>query len=363
MVEKIFIIGATGKVGKELVSQILAKDTNGMKHKNPTTIVGLASGSSFIYDREGLSAKSALSFASRSTNGERYSKLFEIADLLEKSNDVVRIVDVTPSENITDFHLRVIRKSKNTIVTANKNPLVLSDYKTFEALTSKTQRYNFRCSVMAGAEAVDKIRDLRDLEDLPVSIEGCFSGTLGFVLSELEAGRRFSEAVREAVRRGYTEPHPGADLDGSDVAKKILILARTAGYAFDLNDVELSPFIPKEYLNENDINSFIERLAGLDSQFKSETETARREGKRLRYIARFTKTGNRPQISTALEAVDAESPIGRLTGILNKIVVRTKTYGDYFYSVEAPGAGVEITAQNVRRDLLVQIQDREIASQ
>ncbi len=363
MLQDVFIMGATGRVGRTLVSQIFDKgDTNPFLHENPTRIVGLSSRSPFfLFNKNGITQKNALEYLKgKSGYCPSYPKRWlevvcEDYDLNDKSKKLT-FIDVTNAEEMLDFHLNVIEATPYGIVTANKNPLSLCDFSRFHRLTRETNRYGYRCSVMAGAEAVNKIRDLKDLGDLITEISGCFSGTLGYITSELEKNLRFSEIVKKAKDIGYTETNPADDLSGKDVAKKLLILSRTAGY--DIKVIKVGPLIPKSYLSENNINSFFEGLEKLDEKFRVKVHDARDRGNVLRYVASFKLVDNEPRASVGLREVSIGSPLGSLQGTRNKIVIKTKTYSNDFYSVEAPGAGLEITAQNIRRDLLDQISGR-----
>ena len=179
-----------------------------------------------------------------------YGQLTElIVPLRSRETNSTVIIDATAEPKMLDLHRRIIRHTPMGIVTANKIPLATCDFETFQFLTDKVNRYGFSCTVMAGAEIVDILRDLKDINDLPSIIEGSFSGTLGYITSELEKGRKFSEIVAEAKRLKYTEKHPGVDLGGIDVMRKILILARTAGYDVKPENIMLEPMIPTSYLS------------------------------------------------------------------------------------------------------------------
>lgn len=361
MAELVFIIGATGKVGRELVDQIYDKgDTDSNLHRNPTKIVGVASSHSFLYDQKGLTENAAKDFAQRRTSGKEYQDTMGLIDVINDSKNPVNMIDVTASTGLLEFHKKIIAKTKHKMVTANKNPLTMSSYKVFQQLTSEPQRYGYRCSVMAGAEAVDKLLDLRDLGEPPQEIVGSFSGTLGYLISEIESGRKFSSSLADAISKGYTEPDPAIDLTGEDVAKKILILVRTAGFDANLSDVKVTPFIPKEYLSRN-LSDPLRGLDDIDRYLSSRMKEAKEKGGTLRYIAKFALNGNKPEISVGLEFVKLDDPIGKLRGTANKMAVRASVYGDSCYSIEAPGAGIGITALNIRRDLLHQIKSRYVS--
>ena len=365
MIQDLFIIGATGKVGKTLIDQIVRKeDTNSQVHRNPTRIVGLASSRNFIFSPHGISPEVSYSFANKQCSEMReYNTLDELLEAVNNSHrneeSTLVFVDVTSvNEPITQFHLRVIRSKPYGIVTANKNPIALSGYDTFQELTRNPRRYGYRCSVMAGAEAVTFLQDLSDLSDNLQLIEGCFSGTLGYITSELEKSRKFSDILREANKRGYTEPHPRDDLNGLDVARKLVVLARTAGYPISVSDVKVSPFIPPEYFLENNPESFLNAVARLDDKFSEKVARARSDGLTLRYVARMDIKDTNPTVEVSLKEVPKQSPLGVLEGTMNKIVIVSETYPNG-YSVEAPGAGLDVTARNIRRDLLYLLDTRE----
>ncbi|GBE20063.1 MAG TPA: hypothetical protein ENG87_01300 [Candidatus Pacearchaeota archaeon] len=361
MIQNVFIIGATGKVGRELVSQIVEKDLDNKKHINPTRIIGLASSSNFLFSEKGLSKENCLDFSERKRNFEKYGSLDELLEMVKSikrdEGDSFVLIDVTAVKNIIDFHLKIIRETDFGIVTANKNPLALSDYKTFQELIKEPSRYGYRCSVMAGAGVIDYIQDLRDVTDHLELTEGCFSGTIGFILSELENSVEFSEALKKAIGKGYTEPHPRDDLNGLDVAKKLLILARTSGYNVNMKDIRLLPLIPEKYFNYDKINEFLDSVKELDNIFLEKIIKAKESGNVLRYIARISFENNLPKLSISLREVPKNSPLGSLKGTLNKIHIVS---GAGTYSVKAPGAGLKITAQNIRRDLLQQLKGRKL---
>lgn len=359
MYQNIFILGATGKVGSTLLRQVFDMgDTDPRLHANPTRIVGLASSSSVVFSKKGIGRKAAFEFV-RNKKGATYKDLNGLLTLAKNSDDLV-FVDVTAlNEPMIAFHKNVIGKTPHSIVTANKNPIAYSDYKTFTFLTREPRRYGYRCSVMAGADAVPFLRDLRDVRDRPVHIEGCFSGTLGYISSMLEKDIPFSNVLARALRNGYTEPDPRDDLSGFDVARKLVVLARSAGVPVALKDVRVQPFIPRRYFRKESVDTFMRRAKELDRHFAQEIRKARKHGSVLRYVATMRMKGNTPDLSVGLQEVAANSQLGTLQGTLNKILVVSKIYGkENPYSVQGPGAGLEVTAQNIRRDLLYLIERR-----
>lgn len=364
MVQNIFIIGATGKVGSTLVRQILENNDGDFKiHQNPTRIIGLSSSKSYILNEKGLSKKDCEDFSKRKIEGKKYKELIDLLVNVKKEGfgyeKKILFIDVTASNDMLAFHKKVLSNPKMGIVTANKNPLTFCDFETFNNITKDFSSYGYRCSVMAGAEAVNILQDLRDVNDAPTEVFGCFSGTLGYISTELQKERKLSEIIKKAKELGYTEPHPRDDLNGLDVARKLLTLARTAGYNVNIDDVKVTPFIPKNYLENDDVNDFIEKTKELDDIFKEKVTQAKSKGNVLRYVARLMKTSDKINLNVSLEEVPKESSLGILKGTSNKITVISKIYSkEKPYVVEAPGAGLEITAQNIRRDLLYRLQKR-----
>ncbi len=360
MAELAFIVGATGKVGKELISQIISKgDTDKSLHRNPTNIVGVASSSGFLYNMRGINESEVRGFSAKSIDGNPYAGTEELFNVLRGSSKPMTIVDVTASKDMLGFHTSIMRNTDHRIVTANKLPLTESSFETFEELVREPQRYGYRCSVMAGAEAVDKLRDMRDLGERPLSIEGSFSGTLGYITSEMENDKAFSDALRSAIKKGYTEPNPAIDLSGADVANKMLILVRTAGFNVSLADIKLEPFVDQKYLNYGmRLSDPKADFSELDRHMDGLMNMAKHGGCTLRYVAKFTIEENMPSISVGLKRVEKGSQLANLKGTSNKIIISANVYGESYYAVEAPGAGIGITAMNIRRDMLHQIKSR-----
>ncbi len=366
MIRDIYIVGATGRVGQELVKQIFEKgDTDPTRHLNPTRIVGLASSTHTLYLPHGISPEQAFAFVGKHYEGaEKYSRLGE---LLEKARYGLRgdestliFVDVTAlNEQMIQFHLQVMEQTPYGIVTANKNPIALSDYNTFQRLTRDTRRYGYRCSVMAGAGAVPFVRDAKDLGDPIYVVEGCLSGTNGYITSELEkfegdrkTPKALSNIVKDAFNEGYTEPHPRDDLNGLDVARKLVVIARSAGMPIGIGDVAVKPLVPEEYLQEDNVDKFLSSLAALDGTFRQRIANARANGLTLRYVARIDMHGESPVLGVSLREVPKNSLLGGLEGTLNEIVITTKSYPRGYPIGPVPGAGLDVTARNIRWDLL-----------
>jgi homoserine dehydrogenase len=205
----------------------------------------------------------------------------------------------------------------------------------------------YEATAGAGLPVLDTLAKLQEAGDRIEEIQGAFSGTLGYIMTALEKGARFSDAVREAWKLGYTEPDPRDDLSGTDVARKALILARTLGRRLELSDIALeSLYTPA--VDHAEPARFVENLKALDDTFADKVARASREGKVLRYVARIGKRA----IRVGVEAVPAGSPLGRLHGTDNTVVIRSKRYTTNPLVVTGPGAGAGVTAAGVLNDIV-----------
>jgi aspartokinase/homoserine dehydrogenase 1 len=258
------------------------------------------------------------------------------------------LVDLTADET-APLLLDALRHGFH-VVLANKRPLTVpqAEYdELFAAAREKRRALRYEATVGAGLPILDTLAKLRDAGDEVRSLLGCFSGTLGYLMTQVEAGTRFSEAVARARALGYTEPDPRDDLLGRDVGRKALILARTLGLRLDLSDVTLTPLFPPE-LDNPDPDAFVAGLAAIDADFATRAATAEREGKVLRYVVRIT----RERVTVGLETVEAASPLGRLRGTDNQIALYTRRYENNPLVVTGPGAGAEVTAAGVLNDIV-----------
>jgi aspartokinase/homoserine dehydrogenase 1 len=237
------------------------------------------------------------------------------------------------------------------VVTANKKPLA-GPVATFRALQqdAATHARLLKCeaTVGAGLPVVDTLEMLLATGDRLHDASGCLSGTLAFLTMRLEEGRPLSEAVAEAVRLGYTEPDPVADLSGMDVLRKAIILGRLSGLAGDDAIVEREGLVADD-LAGTPVDALLDALrADYDVPMARRLERARDEGRVLRYVARV-----RPgRITVGPEAVDPEDPLGSLRGTDNRIVFRSERYAERPLVVTGPGAGVDVTAMGVLGDVL-----------
>ena len=319
-----------GNVGRAVLRQIL----DVRKHYAERTglylqPVCVSDSTGVMYNPDGLS-EDVLQSILRARSQSRRIVTLPGAQQKESVQEMLKpgtiIVDVTASGEMLKL-FRTGLEHGCSIVLANKKP-VASHWEDAHWLIST-------------------LRQLRETGDRITAVEGCMSGTLGFLCAEIERGVAYSAAVREAKSLGYTEPDPRDDLSGQDVARKALILARTAGWPLEPEAIEVEPMFPQS-LSSVDVEDFMEATVKLDSMYGSENQEAQANGNVLRYIARVSPTGGK----VGLVAVPRESAWGALRGSANFIAFSTMRYDAIPLVVSGPGAGAEVTAAGVLGDIM-----------
>ena len=374
--QNVVIVGATGNVGSELVRQIIQYDGKHEGHAHPTNIIGLVSSEYIIEvtedDLPGLHQNTGNIAAMRhylrtllQENGTLYDgNLQTVSGFIDDSSPLKApvVIDVTAlkGRRVIDFHKEVLKDGR-MLVTANKNPLSLGTYETFRNLTNDRRRYAYGPTVMAGGEAIRWLQQMVDLRETPEVIRGCFSGTLGYIASELEKGEKtFSVIVREAQKAGYTEPHPWDDLNGLDVARKAVILARSADIPISIRDIKLTPFIDEKYGEITDVEEFLMSIEEENEPMRKKMAKAQKRGNTLRYVAEIIREGSQYNVEVGLKEVPIQSELGQLKGTANIV----EFVGGYRAPKECPhviktkGAGLERTAGVVRSSLLDLLPER-----
>ena len=348
-----------GQIGTTLAEQISTqKDYFEQTIKSECQIISLTDSAGSLTEKEGFSPADIKNLIEAKRGGTKIGKNNN-SDLPQVAEDLRSqlwslpfakgiFVDTTAEE--TAPILKEALSAGMNIVLANKKPLAVKfeDYQ--EMLDIAKQRglhFRYEATVGAGLPVLDTLAKLESAGDEVISVLGCFSGTLGYLMTQMEDGAQFSEAVDTAFRKGYTEPDPREDLSGMDVARKALILARTLGKKVEIRDIELEPLFP-ERLSHDDPSTFIANLKQLDEEYMERIARANREGKVLRYVARMCQN----DVSVKIEAISKDSPLGRLRGTDNQITVRTRRYDSNPLIVTGPGAGADVTAAGVLNDIM-----------
>jgi aspartokinase/homoserine dehydrogenase 1 len=257
------------------------------------------------------------------------------------------LVDVTADE--TGPVLTAALQSGMDLVLANKRPLSGPRGERDHLLAvaeAHGRRVRFEATVGAGLPVLDTYRKLVESGDRVLKIEGCVSGTLGFLLTELGRGRRFSESLRAAMERGFTEPDPRDDLSGADVGRKALILGRLLGYPGEPADVSIESLVP-EAARGLSREEFLATLERWDADWDKRVAAARARQEVLRFVASVTKG----RIRIGLQSVGGASPFAALKGTDNQIAFTTTRYKSPLV-VRGAGAGPAVTAGGVLNDIL-----------
>lgn len=265
------------------------------------------------------------------------------------------VVDLTDGDDAIPLFEKAFEEHAD-VVTANKKPMA-GDLDAFRALTRSARTagrvLRAEATVGAGLPVVDTLDMLLVTGDRLVRADGCLSGTLAYVLSQLEAGARLSAAVRKAWELGYTEPDPYVDLSGTDVARKAVIIGRIAGFSVPSEAMRVTGLVPPQ-LAGLDREAFFAALEAHDDALAARVQSAKAAGKVLRYVARVEPSG----IEVGPTEVPVASALGRLTGTDNMIVFHSERYSDTPLVVQGPGAGVEVTAMGVLGDIVRVVAER-----
>jgi aspartokinase/homoserine dehydrogenase 1 len=336
-----------GRVGRALAGMAAGTGDGRIR------IVAALDRSGFVFDPRGVSRNRLLRLAEGKDKGALLAQLggrpASASEALGwiAAHAVSRpvLVDVTADE--TSDLLTAALGQGFDLVLANKKPLAgppASYRRLLEAVAAAGRRLRYEATVGAGLPVIDTFRKLVESGDRVMRVEGCVSGTLGFVLSSLERGRPFSEAVREAVAKGYAEPDPREDLSGQDVLRKGLILARLLGYAGPAPNAE--NLVPPA-LRRLPLARFLGRLDSLDEGWRKRVAAEASRGRVLRYVAVATARG----VRASLQSVPRESALGGLQGTRNLLSFTTRRYRTEPLVVAGPGAGAEVTAAGLLNDI------------
>jgi len=259
------------------------------------------------------------------------------------------LIDATASDAVVDHYPGWLASGLH-VVTPNKRAGSgpLPRWLAIRAACNDAARFRYEATVCAGLPVVQTLRDLLDTGDELVAIEGMFSGTLAWLCNRHDGAQAFSALLREAHAAGYTEPDPRDDLSGLDVARKLVILAREAGWPLSLEDVEVQGLVP-EALADVPAAEFMQRLEELDAPMAAQLTRARAMGGVLRHVAHLDRHGH---ASVRLAVRPATHAFAHTSLTDNIVRFTTRRYCDNPLSVQGPGAGPEVTAAGVFTDLL-----------
>ena len=343
----LFICGV-GTVGSSLIEQIHGqqerlKSERGLCLK----VVGIANGHKAIFSRNGVDLENFRKDLEEKGMASSPQVLHDEIIGMNIFNSV--FVDCTANNDIAGLYKEFL--SHNIAVVAANKIAASSDYENYAELKhiarQRGVKFLFETNVGAGLPVINTINDLINSGDKILKIEAVLSGTLNFIFNKISANVPFSETVRLAKEDGYSEPDPRIDLSGKDVVRKLVILAREAGYRLNQEDVEKRLFIPNE-LFEGTIEQFWKKLPSLDAGFEERRQVLEKEGKRWRFVARLENG----RAEVRLEEVDHNHPFYELEGSNNIILITTERYNEYPMLIQGYGAGAGVTAAGVFADIM-----------
>ena len=342
----LFICGV-GTVGGNLISQIHSQYEELMRTRRlKLNVVGIASSKKAIFTRDGID----LGNYREALENSAPSSLEHLRDEVIGMNIFNSVfVDCTASGDVAGLY-QTFLEHNISVVAANK-VAASSDYASYAKLKETALRrgvkFLFETNVGAGLPIIGTINDLRDSGDKILKIEAVVSGTLNFIFNEIAADVPFSETVRRAKQQGYSEPDPRIDLSGKDVVRKLVILAREAGYKVEQEDVEKHLFVPDEMF-EGSLEEFWTNLPKLDADFEAKRELLEKEHKRWRFVASM----DHGKTKVSLEAVGEHHPFYGLEGSNNIVLLTTERYKEYPMLIQGYGAGAGVTAAGVFANIM-----------
>ena len=343
----VFICGV-GTVGGKLLEQIASQQHKLMEERNlKLNIVGIARSTKGVFDRAGIDP---------ANYKERLQKGTPLRDVKHLRDEVIAMnifnsvfVDCTASEEVASIYEDLFQHGVS-VVAANK-VAASSEYSNYRRLKETSLKrgvkFLFETNVGAGLPIINTINDLVNSGDRILKIQAVVSGTLNFIFNTLSADVPFSQTVRMAKEQGFSEPDPRVDLSGKDVIRKLVILAREAGYKVNQEDVKADLFIPSEFFNCS-LEEFWRKLPSLDEGFEFKRRQLEAENKHWRFVAKMEDG----KLSVGLAAFPVMHSFYVLDGSNNIILLTTERYKEHPMLIQGYGAGASVTAAGVFADIM-----------
>ncbi|HOA37275.1 MAG TPA: bifunctional aspartate kinase/homoserine dehydrogenase I [Flavihumibacter sp.] len=342
----LFITGA-GNVGSRLLEQIRRQQPILLENARlQLRVVGLANSRKAVFADEGIDLNNwrALLLSAADLSIDAFTD-----EILKRNLRNAVFADVTASEKVATVYGKLLAKSV-AVVACNKIACS-SPYAYYRALKDKASAYNtaflFETNVGAGLPIISTLNDLLKSGDQIHRIEAVLSGTLNFVFNHYDGSRPFANVVQQAQDEGYTEPDPRLDLSGTDVMRKIMILARESGEALEMENIQNDAFLPAECM-EGSVADFYRALSANEAHFKAIYEKARANGNKLKFVARYANK----KAAVGLQEIKPESDLYHLYGKDNIVLFYTERYSEQPLVIKGAGAGADVTASGVFADLL-----------
>ena len=343
----LFICG-TGTVGGSLIEQIRCQQQKLMQERGlKLKVVGIADGHRALFTRAGIDLAYYREEMEEKGIPSSAAVLHDEIIGMNIFNSV--FVDCTASAEVASLYKEFLMHNIS-VVAANKIA-ASSDYSIYSELKQIARRrgvkFLFETNVGAGLPIINTINDLINSGDKILKIEAVLSGTLNYIFNKISANVPFSQTIKMAQEERYSEPDPRIDLSGKDVIRKLVILAREAGYKLEQTDVEKHLFVPSDFF-EGPLEEFWKKVPSLDADFEARRRKLESENKRWRFVAKLENGKG----SVSLQEVDSKHPFYGLEGSNNIILLTTERYKEYPMMIQGYGAGASVTAAGVFADIM-----------
>jgi bifunctional aspartokinase / homoserine dehydrogenase 1 len=343
----VFLLGV-GTVGSNLLQQLQKQQPKLLAEKHlKIKLTGLANSKKMAFLRDGIDMTSYSTILQESDIVSGIREFITEMKAMNIYNSV--FVDCTASEDVASFY-REILQSNISIVTANK-VAASSTYSNYIGLKNvakeKGVKFLFETNVGAGLPIINTLNDLVNSGDSILKIEAVLSGTLNFIFNTISSDITLSQTIRMAKDMGYSEPDPRLDLNGVDVARKILILARESGYPLEMENIRIDKFVPDEFF-AGSLDDFWRNVPKLDDEFEVKRQRLEAENKKWRFVATYENG----EAHIGLREVNARHPFYDLEGSNNLVMYTTERYHEFPMLIKGYGAGASVTAAGVFADLI-----------
>ena len=344
----LFMVGV-GLIGSTLIKQI-KEQAQYLKEKQSLEIkiIGLSNSKKMVFNKDGIDLDNWKEQLTTSEEKTSFTGFITRMKEMNLSNTI--FIDNTANKEIAK-HYESILDSSISISTPNK-VATSSSYAQYQTLKRTAEKrgvqFAYETNVGAGLPVINTLNDLINSGDRIIKIEGVLSGSLSFIFNSFKEGTTFSSIVKEAKKRGYTEPDPREDLSGLDVRRKLIILSRETGLAMEPEHVEIQNILPQACNDAATVDELMKELEKEDAYFEAMRKKAADQDGVLRMIAKLENG----KASIALESVDASHPFYSLSGSDNMIVFTTERYRERPLVVTGPGAGAEVTAAGVFAEII-----------
>lgn len=343
-----FLVGC-GTVGAELLDQIGRQQEALLERNISLKVFGIANSKSVLLDSLGVDLNQ--DWRAKLANANATLTVDVLQDFTHEHSLVNPvIIDCTTSDDIAHQYIDFMEAGFH-VVTPNKkaNTSDMSFYRKLrEVAQDNNRQFLYETTVGAGLPVIDNLQNLIYAGDELVQFEGILSGSLSFIFGKLDEGLSLSEATTIARENGFTEPDPRDDLSGMDVARKLLIMAREAGLEMELSDISVESVIPTHFDSSGSVDEFMSRIEQLDQPFGDRVETAKAEGKVLRYVGTIQKG----KCSVNIVDVDDQHPLFGIKDGENALAIHSHYYQPKPFVIRGYGAGAAVTAAGVFADVL-----------